>query len=466
MGTKLPFCILRGTTFYWRRRLPSPCKMSVEFSLCTKDLRVARGLSSMLTIETDRAFAVLREGKMTPEQVDTFARQKFAEHSAKLSAVHHLGRDLKSPWKDEIDATRAATIAMSLLAHHGRSAQLCDFPGAIDGELGVEVIQRAQAMLEMYRLDYWSVVRAKRLQSELAEMLSIRDPSPLDVAEARSATLEAYAAAGAATAAKFGATPKSLDDLIILASRFSDPVKTPHASELPADRDVALEATSVAPDFIRPTASKADVENACRPQAPEAPVQAHDDIMSFAEAAASFDVDKKIIRASTARQKLQVFTLFLAITGKATFQTLHQADIRKFVDVMAMLPKVRGRSVAEQGMSVEELLIKGRSLPKTKVGLKAPTVNRNLSYLNKLMRQARMAGLEGLPQLEISGFRMKKTGKANEKRPAYSTSDVESLFKYTIWTGCLSAARRHIPGNHIVWDGLYWCPLISAYSGA
>lgn len=52
MGTKLPFCILRGTTFYWRRRLPSPFKMSVEFSLGTKDLRVARGLSSMLTIET------------------------------------------------------------------------------------------------------------------------------------------------------------------------------------------------------------------------------------------------------------------------------------------------------------------------------------------------------------------------------------------------------------------------------
>lgn len=33
MGTKLPFCILPGT----------------------KDLRVARGLASMLTIETDRA---------------------------------------------------------------------------------------------------------------------------------------------------------------------------------------------------------------------------------------------------------------------------------------------------------------------------------------------------------------------------------------------------------------------------
>lgn len=149
MGTKLPFCILRGTTFYWRRRLPSPFKMSVEISLGTKDLRVARGRSSMLA-----GLQYCVKGKMTPEQVETFARQKFAEHSAKLSTVHHLGRDLKTPWQDEIIATRPAAIAMTLLAQHGRSAQLSDYPGIMDGELDSGLIQKAQTSLEMYRLDY------------------------------------------------------------------------------------------------------------------------------------------------------------------------------------------------------------------------------------------------------------------------------------------------------------------------
>jgi integrase len=467
MGTKLPFCILRGMTFYWRRRLPSPFKMSVEFSLGTKDLRVARGLSSMLTIETDRAFAVLREGKMTPEQVDTFAKQKFAEHSARLSAVHLLARDRQTPWQDEIVATRAAAIAMSLLAHHGRSAQVSDFPGIADGEFGAELMQRVQAMLETYGLDYWSDVRAKRLRSDLAEKLSLTNPSPLDVAEARTATLEAYAAAGAATAAKFSASPKSLDDLISLASRFGEPVETPPASAAFVDRGAEAAAMSPADVLVGvPTVATADSEKASGAPALNSSVQSDDDILAFARSAASFDVENKTIRASTASQKLQVFALFVEVTGKSTFQRLHQADVKKFVDVMAMLPKVRGRSVAQRAMSVDELLTESRSLPKTQVGLSASTVNRNLSYLTKLMRQARMAGLEGLPHLEISGFRMKKKGKVNEKRPAYSTSDVETLFNYTIWTGCRSAARRHIPGNHIVWDGLYWCPLVSAYSGA
>ncbi len=140
-----------------------------------------------------------------------------------MSALHLLARDRKTPWQDEIDATRAAAIAMSLLAHHGRSAQLSHFPGVADGEFGLEVMQRAQAMLETYSLDFWSDVRAKRLQSDLAVKLSLTSPSPLDVAEARTATLEAYAyAAGGATAAQFGANPKSLNDLTVLAARFAN----------------------------------------------------------------------------------------------------------------------------------------------------------------------------------------------------------------------------------------------------
>ncbi|SFD01983.1 DUF6538 domain-containing protein [Devosia psychrophila] len=72
MGTRLPFCIRRGAIFYWRRRLPSPAKMSVEFSLGTKDERVARRLCFLLAIESDRAFTVMREGGMTPEQAEVF----------------------------------------------------------------------------------------------------------------------------------------------------------------------------------------------------------------------------------------------------------------------------------------------------------------------------------------------------------------------------------------------------------
>ena len=81
------------------------------------------------------------------------------------------------------------------------------------------------------------------------------------------------------------------------------------------------------------------------------------------------------------------------------------------------------------------------------------------------MRQAKMAGVEGLPDLIIGGFRLPKLVRAHEQRPGYSAADIELHFGHPIWSGCYSTTRRHIPGDVIVWDGLYWCPLISAYSG-
>lgn len=470
MGTELPFCIVRGTTFYWRRRLPSPFKMSVEFSLGTKDLRVARGLSCMLTIETDRAFAVLREGKMTPEQVDRFARQKFAEHSAKLNAVHQLARDLRTPFQDELNATRAGAIAMSLLAQRGRSAQLSDFPGIADEEIGDDVARQAQSLLDIYKLDYWSDVRSRRLRSEIAETLSLTRPSPLDVAEARTATLEAYAAASAASAVQFGASPKSLDDLTVLAARLREPplqqASAKEAGASPsAERPSEPDEASADP---QPSAARAAETAAPTRHAPSETdgAAAEENILDFARRSITAAAEKNEIRQATARQKLTVIKLFVEVTGKQTFQSLKQADIKQFVDAMALLPKVRRRSNAEQDLSVGDLIAKGRTLPKNQVGLSAKTVNRNLCYLSVLVNHAIMAGVENVPPLLISGFRKKSKGKPNEQRPAYTEEDLNRLFNYPIWTGCRSAVHRHVPGNVIVWDGVYWGPLISAYSGA
>jgi hypothetical protein len=124
MGNRLPFCILRGAIYYWRRRLPRPSKMSVEFSLGTKDERIARRLCLGLATESDRAFAVLREGGMTPQQTDDYMRRKFVEHRAKMDAVHLVGLDRDSDWRPEVNASKATALALNTLALRGQYAQV------------------------------------------------------------------------------------------------------------------------------------------------------------------------------------------------------------------------------------------------------------------------------------------------------------------------------------------------------
>lgn len=171
------------------------------------------------------------------------------------------------------------------------------------------------------------------------------------------------------------------------------------------------------------------------------------------------------LESGTLDQKLQVINMFVWATGKAFFQDLKQSDIKRYVDCLKLIPKNHKAPVYE-GLTPEALMARAAFLPKREVGLSAQTINRNLSYLTKLMRQAQMAGIEGLPtNLIIGGFRQPKLVRAHEQRPGYTAEDIELLFKHPIWTGCHSLTRRHVPGNLIVWDGLYWCPLISAYSG-
>lgn len=442
MGTRLPFCIRRGAIFYWRRRLPSPSKMSVEFSLGTKDERVARRLCSLLAIDSDRAFAVLREGGMTPEQSEVFIRHKFAEHRAKLELVHIVGLDSQRDWKSEIKASKATALAFNTLALRGRTGEV--EPSFIEDDPDAdEVLGMARQSIETYRKDFWSDGRSLRIKRDLAELFPATEIAPADVAQARSLTLRAYAAANASSAKRNSHSGVSLKDLEALADRLEQAI------------DKLAEPASTAP---RTQDRWAEPE----PAEPEAPAKTH--IVTFTEETVAQErLDGRLI-SGTLDQKLQVVNMFVWATGKDYFQDLKQSDIKRYVDCLKLIPKNHKAPVYE-GLTAEAMIARAAFLQKREVGLSAQTINRNLSYLTKLMRQAQLAGVEGLPKLLIGEFRLPKLVRAHEQRPGYTAENIEQLFGHPIWTGCHSLTRRHVPGNIIIWDGLYWCPLISAYSG-
>jgi len=443
MGTRLPFCIRRGAIYYWRRRLPSPSKMSVEFSLGTKDERVARRLCSVLAIESDRAFALVREGGMTPEQSEVFIRHKFAEHRAKLELVHIVGLDSQRDWKSEIKASKATALAFNTLALRGRTGEVePSFIG--DDPDADEVLGLARQSIETYRKDFWSDVRSLRIKRDLAELFPAAEIAPADVAHARSLTLRAYAAANAASAKKNSHAGVSLTDLEALAERLEQAI------------DKLAEPASAAPNTEE---RRAEPERSAEP---EAPAKTH--IVAFTEETVSQERSDGRLRSGTLDQKLQVVKMFVWATGKEHFQDLKQGDIKRYVDCLKLIPKNHKAPVYE-GLTADMLMARAAFLPKREVGLSALTINRNLSYLTKLMRQAQLAGVEGLPKLLIGEFRLPKLVRDHEQRSGYTAGNIEQLFSHPIWTGCHSVTRRHVPGRVIVWDGLYWCPLISAYSG-
>ena len=56
----------------------------------------------------------------------------------------------------------------------------------------------------------------------------------------------------------------------------------------------------------------------------------------------------------------------------------------------------------------------------------------------------------------------KKVGRV--RRP-FETDEIEKLFSWSLFQGCKSKSRRHIPGDNIYRDAKYWLPILGYYTG-
>lgn len=99
-------------------------------------------------------------------------------------------------------------------------------------------------------------------------------------------------------------------------------------------------------------------------------------------------------------------------------------------------------------------------------GLAVGTVNRTLTNFAMLVKRADDEGLPVHPKLKPTALRRKKTKRSRADRLAFTPDHIRSIFQAPVWHGCHNVARRHKPGNHILRDGLYWLPLVAAYTGA
>ncbi|HEY0919523.1 hypothetical protein [Devosia sp.] len=162
----------------------------------------------------------------------------------------------------------------------------------------------------------------------------------------------------------------------------------------------------------------------------------------------------------------QSIALFCEITGKERIEEVVQGDVSRFFDTMRSLPINYRKSPKQKHLPIFYFVEAAKTLPEDQVGLARGTVNRNLDNLSRVVELARARGHKVAAGLNPSALRMKRKKRARADRPPFAFHDLQRLFAHTIWSGCKSVARRNLPGTAVIKDGLYWVPLILAYTGA
>lgn len=167
--------------------------------------------------------------------------------------------------------------------------------------------------------------------------------------------------------------------------------------------------------------------------------------------------------ADSRRSRLGVFML---LTGVQTIPEIRQHHLRIFVEQMKRLPRSFLKSSKDGRLTLAEVQARANGLPNDDLGRAPSKINSYLDTLNSVLTYARSnEGTEVDMRIDTSILRLPETKRARGKRAAFNVEERRRLFEHPIWQGCKSAARRHDTGPDVVKDGLFWVPLIVAYTG-
>lgn len=169
---------------------------------------------------------------------------------------------------------------------------------------------------------------------------------------------------------------------------------------------------------------------------------------------------------SCRKQYLSCADLFIRITGLTDIRFVKQAHVAMFRNTLLKLPKHWGRSPKNAARPIADILQEAKILSYDIVGLSAGTVNRHLEHIAQFVAQAKSEGIAVNSDLDFTRLRRKEEKRDRDKRASFHKPELENLFGHTIWKECKSQERRNDPGTLILKDGLYWTPIIAAYTGA
>ncbi len=472
----------RGAVYVWRRRIPaSDTRSSVRFvqvSLRTRRLSTCRLVAPLLTWKSDAYLREMMNGRLSHTEAQRYLAAIVAAEIVRLEALRYEEPLNQGPeeWLERVADERIKRAAFELVAARGTAAILLPEDAERLSLEGLRPEDLGRISTELETLKGWisapearetvaqsaarTIGRGPRNAREqqmmqclhlsgqaeaLAMMDRIKATAPMHGLTVVPAVQSGNAFAIAATASAGGCYRPPTDPAIAPSFRQgSEVVESTGDSRMVAHDDV-LDQNSVKDRDRLSTLLEGLLER---------------DYAVGKTAAAEKTIGKN------RRQVCAVLIQFIEIVGDKRLQTLTQADCAYYVDALARLPKVYGRNASDRARSVRDLIERGEELPDEEIGLAPPTVNRNIGHINRLLKFGRRGGMRPAEELLLSDLREKDERVARSVRLAFTLDDLSALAAHSVWAGCKSPSRRHEPSREIIRDGLYWGPLIAAYTGA
>jgi integrase len=166
--------------------------------------------------------------------------------------------------------------------------------------------------------------------------------------------------------------------------------------------------------------------------------------------------------AKTAADVNRVVVLSSELIGSEKSMTsVDIEDVKLIRDALSLLPPNYMKMTSNKGVTVKEAMAANQS----GVSLSVKTQDKYFTMFRQILIWAANEGyIDKVPGANVKVAGVKKLA-PGEQRDPYSPDQLTKIIKSPLYTGHLSEACRHKPGQLLVRDGYFWVPLIALLSG-
>jgi hypothetical protein len=457
--------VRRGANYHFRRRLPPPLNRLLSqshyrLSLGTADperaRRLARRLAVAIDVIAERLADMPRDRTPTPGQLNLVLKRIFddivADGDRRRSALVGRAPSCPSAHRRRILEQRATPEDWRLFAQAQENGEFDELPE--------ETAQYWGALAEISEIEE---IQEKLGQALAALKLSVARSDPAH----RQLSLDATRVAAAAYAVEVQRWDGRYDDdqtppaWIDRKYPVAPSLIRSWAGRLTPDEINFLARTikDVGEEFIRRHLKQ-------QPRAAKTERDWRTSLRYFVELIGDLRMgDITEVHVDQFREKLRDVPRSI---GKGEFNGI------KASDAVANAAKLRRALSQARAAGADYVMLEGRRLgieqpAEMAAGMTMKTANKHLSFFTSLWR-SRIVPSALRPTNPFAGSLYKKRELAAEaaasiERAAYTSTELERLFRSPVSAGCRSLKRRTEPGPHIYPDGRFWCPLIAAFTG-
>ncbi len=492
----IPYLCARAGRYYFRRRIPglSTSHMPLMVSLGTTDRSGALKICVQLTARMDRMLDENLHKTLPSTEVAAFFKAELRRCVDAVSQVRMIERMDGSLTAEKTRRNQLETIVLRGMVEDGLREEMA--PERLKTLAPNDQITAIEIQSTLFR-EFLSPAFNREVQ---ARATAKDDLSQLDVLHLRWAAVEARMAAHeAAEAVPLHAGDEAKEAAVSLLRSLMQ--KAAAGITPPAPVPVPTEPEGPAPEVQTPIAMPAPVPPAqARPtltpgvaliegrmtgvsilaQINAARAQPQDD--SFDGFAESVEIERTYgddiagtaVRMTwrikgnqnTRDQKLTSVALFMYLTGVQRMSEIRQHHLDRFAKLIKQrMPTKYWRREEDRHLTSQETITHATRLG-LPCGFAPNTIERHINAIASLIHHARTEGNVGTFVPNLRGLVPEETRAPSEMRAVPTLDDLRTLFSHTLWQGCKSRGRRHVPGKVVLKDHHYWINLLLAYTGA